>query len=999
MSRHTYNKQGWTKKQNQPDSRRRSSSPKISSQIKKNLLLIIIACFVGFSLFAVILMAMISKDLPNPNSLTERSISQTTKIYDRTGTHVLYEIFGEENRTLKKLQQGFCNDKADIEFDEKGIPLFALQATIAAEDRSFCTHGGFDVRGLARAVFQNLIGNKVGGSTLTQQLVKNAILSNEKTFTRKIKELILSVELERRYKKDEILQIYFNEIPYGSTYYGIEAAAQNFYGKSANELSIAQAVTLASLPKAPTVYLNNPDRLLARRNYLLDQMLELNFITQEEHDTAFSEDTAIQSRLTNIEAPHFVLYVKDQLEETYGARAVEEGGMKVITTLDYDYQKIAEEEVKKGVDERGESKGFSNASLVAIDTKNGNILSMVGSKDYFSDEIDGQVNVATRPRQPGSSFKPIVYAKSFEMGYTPNTVLWDVETTMPTATGPYTPHDYDGKERGPIRLREALQGSLNIPAVKLLYLVGIENTLNFANSLGYTSFSELSNYGLSLALGGGEVKLVEHVNAFAAFANNGKQHDLVSILKVEDADGTILEEWKQQEGKQIIDENAAKTITHVLSDNSARTYVFGGTSMLQLGERPVAAKTGTTNDYRDGWLVGYTPSLAVGVWAGNNNNTEMKKGSGGENTAGPIWNAFFKRALEGKPIEQFAKPTIKATGKDVLDGKISAQTIMIDKATGKRATALTPDSQKEERLFAEYHEILHYVDPTNPTGPTPENPSKDPQYTAWEAGILKWIAKQEETTGIKITQSAPPTEEDNVHTPANTPRVEILSPTEGQTLNDRNLFVQVSAEAPRSVSRVELYIDGQFLDLDNSAPFSFSLVLPNTIKRGFHSLKAVAYDDVDNAGTDTVGITISQDGTSASLDLIDPKNGQVIERSQQTFTVVAQLKQPQDYASLTMFAQPLYGGARTLIGQVVDPSSPFITVDWSLPESGSWVLTATARTKNGSPDLTTTGVLVRIMPGQTPTPPVTEPPTENTTPPTTESPPDIYTPTDSLKLF
>ena len=324
MSTHPYNRHGWSHKKQL----KRTGSPLKKMGLKdiplKNIVLIVVTAVFAGSLALLGFMAFISRDLPNPNSLTERSVSQTTKIYDRTGTHVLYEIFGDENRTLKQLQTGFCGDGSELELDASGIPLFVVQATIAAEDHSFCQHGGFDFKGLARAVLQNLMGNRVGGSTLTQQLVKNAILSGEKTLTRKVKELILSVELERRYTKDEMLQIYLNEIPYGSTYYGIEAASQNYYKKSVNELTLGQTATLAALPKATTFYLNNADRLQARRDYILGEMLDLGFITQEEHDAALLENTPVEVSLTNIDAPHFVLYVKEQLEETYGRRAVEE---------------------------------------------------------------------------------------------------------------------------------------------------------------------------------------------------------------------------------------------------------------------------------------------------------------------------------------------------------------------------------------------------------------------------------------------------------------------------------------------------------------------------------------------------------------------------------------------------------------------------------------------------------------------------------------------------
>lgn len=876
---------------------------------------------------------------------------------------MLYEIFGEENRTMKQLQQGFCEDGSELDVDENGIPLSAVQATIAAEDRHFCEHSGFDVKGFFRALLQNLMGNRVGGSTLTQQLVKNAILSNEKTITRKVKELVLSLELERRYTKDEILQIYFNEIPYGSTYYGLEAAAQNYFGVSAHELTLAQTATLAALPKAPTTYLNDPERLVARRDYILGEMLELGFITQEEHDAAIQEETPVEVSLTNIEAPHFVLYVKEQLEERYGRGAVEQGGLKVITSLDYDLQIIAEEEVRKGVDENHERYAITNGALVAIDPNTGQIVAMVGSKDYFDDEIDGQVNVTTRLRQPGSSMKPIVYAKAFEMGYTPNTVLWDVETTFPTVTGDYTPHDYDETERGPVRVRDAIQMSLNIPAVKMVYLVGVENALDFATSLGYSSFGDHSAFGLSLVLGGGEVKLLEHTNAYAILANEGMRHDLVSILRVEDTEGVVLEEWKEREGKQVIDQNVARTITHVLTDNEARTPIFGANSYLQLGERPVAAKTGTTNDYRDGWLLGYTPSLAAGVWVGNNDNTPLNK-AGGSIGAGPIWNGFMKRALEGKPIETFSAPEIKATGKAVLDGEISSTTVVIDRASGKLATEYTPDSYREERVYAQYHSILHYVDPDDPLGPAPEHPEEDPMYETWELGIQKWIEKKQAETGVEILNESPPTEEDDVHVPANFPSVKIVSPENNEAFEERSLTISVSASAPRGVRRVEFYLDGQYLGSDASSPFGSSITIPSSIGRGVHTLKAVAYDDIDNAGSDTVTIQVNTDAESSKLELIDPKNGQTIERSSDLYTVVVSLQDPENYRSVSIYAEDRASGATALIAQTLNPSSPFLTFDWSLPISGAWALSARALSDDGSTELSTAGVLVEIVAGR-----------------------------------
>ena len=574
-------------------------------------------------------------------------------------------------------------------------------------------------------------------------------------------------------------------------------------------------------------------------------------------------------------------------------------------------------------------------------------------------------NVTLDLRQPGSSFKPIVYTKAFEMGYPPSTVLWDVVTNFPTVTGTYTPHNYDLKERGPIHLRDALQISLNIPAVKMIYMVGVENTLDFATSLGYSSFGDHSRFGPSLVLGGGEVTLLEHVNAYATFANEGAHFDPVSILKVEDASGNTLEEWKQKNGKTIIEANVARTISDVLSDNDARSPVFGATSALQLGDRPVAAKTGTTNDNRDGWLLGYTPSLAAGVWAGNNDNKAMSKKAGGESAAGPIWNAFMKRVLAKTPIETFTPPVIQATGKPVLDGDITGTKVVVDKISGKLATEYTPESQKEERTFAEYHSLLHYVNRADPLGPAPTNPAEDSNYQAWEEGIKTWL-KAQEAAGHKITQSAPPTEYDDVHIPENFPSVRITTPIDNQTTG-RSLSIEVNATAPRMITRAEFYIDGLFLGSDSMAPYTLTTTLPNSIDRGSHTLKAVVYDDVENSGSSTVNVTVSEELSENALTLEDPKNGQTIERSPTPYNVVVSLKHPEQFSSIRVYADPIGPGPRQVVGQQTNPSAVFSTFAWTLPQSGTFALSVEGSTKSGQ-TTKTAGVLVTIVPsssGQT----------------------------------
>ncbi len=952
----------------------------LSRGILKNAFLVVILLGIMGSLGVLGAFAFYSRNLPDPAQLTERKISQTTKIFDRTGTHLLYEVYGDQNRTLVKTQEGFCKDDPSFETDPNGIPLKMLEATITAEDRGFCTHPGYDLKGLARAVLFG--GTRGGGSTLTQQLVKNAILSNEKSISRKVKELIVAIELERRYSKDEILQIYFNEIPYGSTYYGIQAASQNFYGKQVKDLTLGEIATLAAIPKAPTTYINNPDMLSARRDWILDGMVDQGFITKDESIVAKAEDNSLNAKVSNIHAPHFVFYVKQQLEDKYGQYAAENGGLKVTTSLDYDLQTIAEEEVTKGVEAKGEKYGFTNGALVSMDPKTGQVLAMVGSKDYFDDAIDGQVNVALRPRQPGSSFKPMVYTSGFEKGYTPNTIMWDVNTSFPNGNDkPYQPFDYDLGERGPLRVRNSLQSSLNLPAIEMTYLVGVSGVLDFAERMGYTTFGDRSRFGLSVGIGAGEVTLLEHADAFATLANEGVRHPAVSILKVEGADGTVLDEWKADPGKNVLDPNVARMTSNVLSDEPAREAVFGPNNLLHLSDRPVAAKTGTTNDFYDAWTMGYTPSIVTGVWVGNNKYVPMRKGSDGSIVAAPIWYGFMSRALAGKPIDYFTAPNIPITGKSVIDGIMPATTVTVDTFSGKLATEYTPASKKEERTYAEYHSILHYVDRANPLGPAPTDPTADPFYAAWEKGIADWIAKRELETGTQIVQASAPTEFDDVHVPANLPVVRLTSPARDAEFDARSIDIATEADAPRGVRRVEFYVDGYFLGADTSYPWQLFATIPNTLSRGYHTLKAVAYDDADNSGSDTVGIKVNSEAAATGFEMIDPKSGQTIERTAETYTIVTSLQDPTQFSNVSVYAQEIGNGNKSLVETKYDPSSPFLTFTWQLPQSGDWALSAVAVPKGGGDHLETSGIIVHVTkPSTVPPPDATIPTTDATAP-------------------
>ena len=643
-----------------------------SNKLFKSFLTLLVIGIGATGLLSLIILGWVAKDLPNPDKIIDRSIALSTKIYDRTGEILLYDVHGAEKRTA-------------VELDD--IPDYVKNATITTEDRKFYEHKGISFTGIIRSVIKNVFtGSKVGGSTLTQQLVKNAILSPEKKYSRKIKEIILSYQIEKKFSKDEILKMYFNEIPYGSVAYGVEAAVQTYFGKSVKDITLGEAAIIAALPQAPTYYSpygSHTDKLFGRQQYILDSMVEEGHISESEAEQAKAETIQFKKRSENIIAPHFVMYVREYLTEKYGELSVEQDGLTVITTLDLYKQEIAEEVVTEISEKNTENWNANNAAMVALDTKTGQILAMVGSKDYFADSepegctpgidcvFDPQVNTNLRLRQPGSSFKPIVYTAGFKKGYTPDTVLYDVETNfLNYDLKDYEPKNYDLEQHGPVTVRKAVQGSLNIPAVKMIYLTGVDNVIDLAEDLGYTSLAQRSRFGLSLVLGGGEVKLIEHVNAFATLAREGELHTISAILEIQDKDGNTLEEFKKKE-KKVLDTQTARQINNVLSDNAARAYVFGESNYLSLGGRPVAAKTGTTNDYRDAWTIGYTPSLAVGVWVGNNNNEAMTRGAAGGVVAAPIWHAFMSRVLGDTPIEQFQEPKEIETDKPVLNGSIA----------------------------------------------------------------------------------------------------------------------------------------------------------------------------------------------------------------------------------------------------------------------------------------------------------------------------------------
>ncbi len=693
-----------------------SSNTEMIRKIGRSNRFLVLATFILF-FSGVFVLWVSSFRIPALEDISERKIDQSIKIYDRTGEILLYDTSRDTKRALVPLED---------------ISPYARLAALAIEDRNFYSHNGFQLRSFLRAILVNVttLSFSQGGSTITQQVVKNSILTKDKTPARKLKELILALKLEKVLTKDEILSLYLNEIPYGGTIYGIEEAARNFFDKPAKDLSLAESAYLAALPKAPTYYSpygSHKDDLETRKNLVLTEMLENGFVSQEEFSTAANEVVEFKPRQNTggIKAPHFVFFVMEELAKMYGEETLAGSGFKVVTTLNYDIQAEAESVAKKYGEINKERFRAENNAVVVIDPKNGDILAMVGSKDYFDKEIDGNFNAALGHRQPGSTFKPFVYSVLLNRGYTDKTVFFDAPTQFSPSCPPdrfetddicYSPVNYDDKFRGPITMRSALAQSINIPAVQALYLAGVKDSVDLAKSLGIESLTDLSAYGLSLVLGGGAVSLLDITSAYSVFANDGVRNKYNPILWIEDGEGNIVDR-RSSSPSRVLPEETARTISSILSDNEARAPSYGLTSPLYVQSRDVAVKTGTSNDYRDAWIIGYTPNVAVGVWAGNNDNSEMEKRVAGF-IVSPMWRELMDKILLSLPVEPFFRPANETleTLKPVLRGEVGEP--------GK-----------------EIHSILYWVDKKDPRGPVPQDPSKDPQFNNWEYAVRLWLSQ------------------------------------------------------------------------------------------------------------------------------------------------------------------------------------------------------------------------------------------------------------------
>lgn len=682
----------------------------------------LVAVLVLFGLFFLAvggtLVAVAITPVPDISSFASRQIDQSTKIYDRTGQVLLYDYNRDAKRDVVPLSS---------------ISPNTINATIAIEDSSFYEHGGIRITSIFRAIFANVFGGSLsqGGSTVTQQVVKNTLLTSKKSILRKIHELVLAIKMEQEYSKEQILETYLNNIPYGGTLYGIEAASESYFGVPAKDITLAEAAYLASMIQAPSYYSpygSHRAELEARKNLVLERMKTLGFIDNTTYTRTKDEKVSFAPAGQNsIIAPHFVFYILNQLETTYGPNALV-SGLKVITSLDADLQIKTESIVNSYAMQNVKSFNASNASLIAIDPVTGQILTMVGSRNFFDKTIDGQYNATLALRQPGSAMKPFIYALALMNGYTRDTVVFDTPTQFSTACKPsdvsnnvapcYAPINYDNLFRGPMTFETALAQSINVPAIKVLYLVGIQSAINLAKSFGLTTLGDPNQYGLTLVLGGGEVRLLDMTGAYAAFANDGVLNTPTGILEVDDANGNVLYTFSTQP-TQILPANIAHDVSAMLSDAPARLPEYPLNSPLSFRGYDVAVKTGTTNDTRDAWVVGYTPSIAIGVWAGNNDNSPMVKSVAGF-IAAPMWHEAMAYALSKYPKTYFGEPTpILPSVPQMLQGNW-----------------YIPDAQG----VVYPHDLLYWTDKNNPQGPPPTNPVQDPQFEYWEYGVSSWYS-------------------------------------------------------------------------------------------------------------------------------------------------------------------------------------------------------------------------------------------------------------------
>ncbi len=839
-------------------SRRRFGAGMTRNHLRFYTTLAVVGFFVLVAsvLFVAILFAWYAKDLPRPDKV-QRSEGLSTVILDRNGES-LYDIYEDANR---------------IPVQFAAIPQYCKDATIAVEDKDFYKHNGLSTTGIARAIlgifiFHNLQSG--GGSTLTQQLVKNVLLTNEQTLPRKMKEAVLSIQIERKYTKDEILQMYLNEAPYGGTAVGMESAAQLYFGKSVKELNLIECAILSGLPQSPSNYspfTGVPKAYVARTQHVLARMREDGYINAFAEAEARKQLDVIQfaADTGSLRAPHFISYIKDQLVEKFGSKLVEGGGLKVTTTLDWKLQQKAQQIVREEVDKAKNLK-VSNGAAVVIDPRTGEILAMVGSKDYSSTDSGGfKFNVATQGlRQPGSSIKPFTYATALKKGYTAATVLMDVDTKYPSGDPKkpeYNPKNYDGKFHGPMQLRYALGNSINTIAVKVSALVGIKDVLRTAYDMGIPSLEPtddtLKRLGLSMTLGGGEVTLLNLTSAFGVFGTGGLREPVVSILKVEDPKGKVLYEYHSPSAARVLPADVAYIISDMLSDNDARKDTFGTNSYLVIGGHTVAVKTGTTDDKRDNWTVGYTPSVVVGTWVGNNDNSPMSPTlASGVTGAAPIWNRIMREALKDKKDEPFTRPdTIVELEIDGYGGglPVAGQPTRKERfIKGTEPTGPSPIyknvkvSRKDNNKLANSVEIGNgQYDTKQFVVFTEQDPVSSDGKNRWQDAIDLWVNGQGDQ---------------KFHPPKDTYQgsdqigMNVKSPTDNSRVDSNSVTVQVLVSTLNELDRVEIAVDGSIVKTVHDKNVNETINVPN----GSHIIRIEVIDNKGNHATNDLHVGINQ---------------------------------------------------------------------------------------------------------------------------------------------
>lgn len=805
---------------------------------------------IGFFLVLVVF-AVFSADLPTPNKVVRRE-GFSSRIYDRNG-QLLYDIYKDINRQ-------------PVTWEE--IPEALKNATIAVEDKDFYKHQGFDPLAPLRIVKNVFVFKKLtGGSTLTQQLVKNVLLNSDRTITRKLKEFILSVQIEAKYKKNEILLMYLNEAPYGGTDWGVGAAAQQYFGKPVKDLSLAESAILAGLPQRPSVYSpfsKTPTAYIDRTAHVLERMVEDGYISDETRQATLEEvkNYKFGENKNTFQAPHFVLWVKEVLSQKYGEEVVEGGGLKITTTLDLKLQDKVQQVVTEEID-KSEKLGISNGAAVVLDPRTGEVLAMVGSRGYNSDKTDGKFNVVTQGlRQPGSSIKPVTYLTAIKKGWTAASLIMDTPVTFPSnvpGLKDYSPQNYNGKFNGPMSLATALGNSINTTAVKLLANVGIAGMLSQAYDMGLTTLEptpeNLKRFGLAVTLGGGEVKMIELATAYSSFANGGTRIDPVGVLKVEDRNGRVLEEFKPITGKKVMTPQEAFLISQILSNNQNREITFGAVNGLQIPNYQVAVKTGTTNDKKDNWTIGWTPNLLTVAWVGNNDNTPMTKVASGVSGASPIWKRIMLSELPSRPKQDFPIPdqivsmeVDRVSGFAAHDGFPSYSTYFIDGTQPRNAdpihmklkvcrgtAGLAPPADVaggnyDEKEFFKFRE----ADPVSRDGKN-----------RWQEGIDSWILTQ--------------TDKDKYYPPENycrndgTVSVNFDSPGDRATVGN-NFEVKINTGSLKKIVEVQLWANGVEKKYWSERPFEANIQLDD----GLYKLKVRAVDKDGGSAEKEISIGVNK---------------------------------------------------------------------------------------------------------------------------------------------